>query len=124
LGAFSSHAPILPYLPKDDKNYIPIIIAIWYYTFEVAFTVQKGPRGATVLKTGEAVTARWRDIIVLVPPEATQFAIVADGRQFVLEAKYTEAPTIEGVLPREVVTSFGQMFTGGRIGISAMLGNG
>jgi hypothetical protein len=30
LGAFSSHAPILPYLPKDDKNYIPIIIAIWY----------------------------------------------------------------------------------------------
>jgi hypothetical protein len=34
LGAFSSHAPILPYLPKDDKNYIPIIIAIWYYTDE------------------------------------------------------------------------------------------
>jgi alpha-tubulin suppressor-like RCC1 family protein len=32
LGAFSSHAPILPYLPKDDKNYIPIIIAIWYYS--------------------------------------------------------------------------------------------
>jgi hypothetical protein len=101
------------------------------YTFEVALTTQKRARGSTtvlraavtVVKIGEGITARWRDIVVTVSPEATQFAVAVDGRNFVLEAKYIETSSIEGALPREVVTSFGQMFTGGKIGITAMLGD-
>ena len=99
------------------------------YSFEIALTAQKGPRGVAVLraavtvtKTSESMTARWRDIVVMVSPEATQFVVGVDGRRFVLEGKYIEAPSFEGSTPREVLTSFGQMFTGGRIGIIATEG--
>jgi hypothetical protein len=94
------------------------------YSFETAFTMDKGPQGTpilqvgvTITKTSDGVAARWRDICVKVSPDATQLEVSADGRRFVLEAKYMESPPIDGAPPREVVTSFGQMFIGGKIGL-------
>ncbi len=94
------------------------------YTFEVVLMELKSKGGftqvrtiTTITKTGDGKTVRVKDIAQTIHPEATQFSVTADGREFVFEAIYSEPSTAEGVPPREIQTSFLQMFGGGPVGI-------
>jgi hypothetical protein len=94
------------------------------YTFEVVLMELRSKGGltqvrtiTTVTKTGDGKTVRVKDIAQAIQPEATQFSVTADGREFVFEATYTEPTTTEGVQPREIQTTFLQMFGGGPVGI-------
>lgn len=102
----------------------PIVTDRASYAFEIVLTEFKPKNGppqiravATITKTGDGTTIRLREIIQVVQTDSTQFTVTADGHDFVLEAGYTEAPSAEGVPPREIPTTLGQMFSGSPIGL-------
>jgi hypothetical protein len=109
---------LLPALNAEDVN----------YTFEVVLVEIKTKTGqsqirvaATIIRTGDGKTVRIKDMTQIIAGDATQFTVTADGRDFVFEASYTEASTSNGVPPREIPTTFLQMFAGGPVGIKVRL---
>jgi hypothetical protein len=99
------------------------------YAFEIVLAEIKSKSGqmqmratTTITKTGDGKTIRIREVVQFLPPDATQFSVAADGREFIFEAAYTEAITADGVPPRDIRTTFQQMFGGGPVGLKVRLG--
>ncbi|NQU11882.1 hypothetical protein HQ590_13895 [bacterium] len=74
----------------------------------------------TITKTAEGAQVSFSAIILQVAQDASSFRVRADGEEFVLEAGYRD-PFDRGVQPRQVTTTFGQMFSGGKVGLTARL---
>ena len=115
--------------PSSIQVQLPaLIIGEASYTFEIILTEVKAKNGqpqvrttTTVTKIAGGKTIRIREIAQFVQVDATQFTVVADGQEFVFEAAYTEATTAEGVPPREIQTTFLQMFNGNPVGLKVRL---
>jgi hypothetical protein len=99
------------------------------FAFEVTM-VEIRPRDApvqirlvtTITRTSPGQMVRFRDITCNALADGASVQIQADGRVFVLEACYYET-TRADVPPRQVMTTFGDMFNGGRVGLSVRLGS-
>ncbi len=109
---------LLPALTTEDAT----------YGFEVVLVEIKTKTGqpqmrvsTTIVRTGDGKTIRIKDMTQIIAGDATQFTVTADGRDFVFEATYTETSTAKGVPPREIPTTFLQMFGGGPVGLRVRL---
>ena len=98
------------------------------YTFEIVLVEVKTKDNqlqvratTTITRIGDGKTIRIRDVVQIIQADATQYTVTADGREFVFESLYTEPPTAEGVSPREIRTTFLQMFSGSTVGITVHL---
>jgi len=115
--------------PNSIQILLPaLVVGDSSYTFEVVLVEVKAKGGqsqmraiTTITKSGDGKTIRIKDVAQTVQVDATQFTVVADGREFVFEGSYTEPPAADGVPPREIMTTFSQMFSGGAVGIKVRL---
>jgi hypothetical protein len=96
------------------------------YGFEVSVSMVKSDdfsqmRVTTnVTKTGDDQTIRFREIRQTISPDASQFVIRIDGKEFLFAAQYAEESADKTAQPRYVPTTFGVMFGGGRVGITVL----
>jgi hypothetical protein len=115
--------------PASIQVLLPaMVVGDTSYTFEIVLIETKAKTGqpqvratTTIAKTADGKTIRLKEIAQVVQVDATQFTVTADGQEFVFEAGYTEASAADGVPPREIQTTFQQMFSGGPVGIKVRL---
>lgn len=114
-----------PALPTDDAT----------YNFQIildSFTVIRGiPQLRLVINItrspqGQVTTSRdvvqFNQIVLVVIQDASSARIKADGKEFVIEANYPD-PFDKNAEPRPVATTFAEMFTGGKVGLTVRLAN-
>jgi hypothetical protein len=96
------------------------------YSFEVTISASRDAEGmaqltviTSITKIAGEQTVRFREITQTISPDASAFTITADGKQFLFEAQYVEPSGDKTAPPRFVTTTYGVMFGGGRVGISA-----
>ncbi len=114
-----------PALPTDDAT----------YNFQVildSFTVVRGipqmrllvniTRSPQGLVTSSRDVVQVNQIVLIVTQDAASARIKADGKDFVIEASYPD-PFDKSTEPRPVATTFAEMFTGGKVGITVRVAN-
>jgi hypothetical protein len=97
------------------------------YSFQVLLTEPRIVEGipqlklyTTITKTSGATQIVFQQIVVQVPQDASSVRLKADGEQFVLECSFRD-PFDRTAEPRQVATTFGQMFNCGKVGITVRL---
>ena len=85
----------------------------------LVINIQRLPQGRT---TTSRDVVQFNSIILVVMQDASSARVKADGQEFVLEANYPD-PFDKTGEPRPVQTTFAEMFTGGKVGLTVRTAN-
>jgi hypothetical protein len=114
-----------PALPTEDATYNFQIILDSYAIvrgvpqIRVVINITRSPQGQ-LTSSRDVVT--FNSIILVVIQDASSARIKADGKEFVIEASYPD-PFDKNAEPRPVATTFAEMFTGGKVGLTVRVAN-
>ncbi len=129
LGMAAAWAQIAqPILPRSMSiSTEPVITDTARYQFDVVLSDYRFDQGqaqmrltVSIVKQSGAQSVRIRDIVQVIAPDTSTVSVIADGLRFALDARYPESPDQDSEV-RWVTTTFGRMFSGGRVGILARM---
>ncbi len=107
-------------VPTDDATYNFSVVMDDFRVvrgipqLRLVINISRSPQG---LVTSSRDVVSFNSIILVVMQDASSARVKADGKEFVLEANYPD-PFDKNREPRPVATTFAEMFTGGKVGLT------